>query len=101
MTAPSLLHIVLPVLALYREADFTTPVAKKLVYVSSAAPELRQHALCRASHPIVSVKRQLVDGGPRVITARDQVGWKNLMLRHARKWHRAALRAKILSSAGR
>ncbi|SRR5216684_2552990 len=93
MTATSLLRIVLPVLALYREADFTTPIAKKLVYVSSAAPEMRQHALCRASRPKVSVERQLMDGRPRVITARNQVGL-SLMLRHARKWHRAALESQ-------
>ena len=85
--------------ALYGEVDITIPVANKMICVSSTAPEMtRQHALRWVSSRKVGVEPQLVDRG--LISARGQVGVNNLMLGDARKWHWAALRVPIVSSAG-
>jgi hypothetical protein len=40
-----------------------------------------------------------MDGSLRAITASNQVGLKDLVLSHAREWHRATLRVQIVSSA--
>jgi hypothetical protein len=85
--------------AQYGEVDITTPVAKEKVCVSSTAPGMRrQHALRWVGGCKVGVKHQLVDRG--LIGARRQVGLMDLMLSHARKWHRATLRVQIVSSMG-
>jgi hypothetical protein len=42
-----------------------------------------------------------MDGTLRAITASNQVGLKNLVLSHTRKWHRATLRVQMVSSAGK
>ncbi len=39
--------------------------------------------------------------GRRAIIASNQIGLKNLMLSHARKWHRATLIIPTVRSAGR